>query len=358
MCGIIGTVGPWSMNDKDRQVLRNMFYLDTLRGRDSSGAVFFNIQDNNWKWFKAVGLPDAVEEMEGYRESWIAPMSAFIGHNRFATMGKVNVDNAHPFHKGNIIGVHNGTLYKEDLSRLLPFIDRENAKDVTDTEIIYEVLENHPIETVWENISGPATLVWVDTAKSSFNIAVHDKRPLFMWETPNGRTFFASEPWMLSVGITRVHNSYDVRPKKLEKDIHLSFTREQVTFGVNQTRMEQKVRRTKLVPFGDRYLNKFQDYTVYGRRENDHKGHNFSLSKKVEETPPVPATKPKIVPAIDGDGNLKKRIDGTFISKERLEQSQCSWCSSLLSMQKCTLYAEDLQLCDECVAIAYHTESV
>ena len=361
MCGIIGTVGPWSMNDKDRQIVRNMFYLDVLRGRDSSGAVFFSALDNKRHWFKAVGLPDAVEEIKGYKEAWNAAISAFIGHNRFATMGEVNVNNAHPFEKGAVVGVHNGTLYKEDIVRLLAFIDRETPEGVTDTEIIYEVLASNPVQTLWENISGPATLVWVNTEEGSVNIAIHDKRPLFSWEAPNGRLFFASEPWMLSVGITRVHPNYDVRPKKIEKDIHFCITRENESYGINQTRLTQKTVRTPLVPFVDRYSKKYTNYSDLERGEHDHRGHNFHKKETIAEqkkkgTPP----KPKIMLSLNvtpNSENLKKRADGTFISKDRLSESQCSWCSKLLIIDKCELYAEDLQLCDECDAVAHHTEN-
>src|SRR3546814_8848521 len=43
---------------------------------------------------------------------------AFVGHNRFATKGKVNDLNAHPFHYGNIVGAHNGTLEKSSWDAL------------------------------------------------------------------------------------------------------------------------------------------------------------------------------------------------------------------------------------------------
>src|SRR3546814_12623264 len=43
---------------------------------------------------------------------------AFIGHNRAATLGKVNGLNAHPFRYDNIMGAHNGTLDTQSWLRL------------------------------------------------------------------------------------------------------------------------------------------------------------------------------------------------------------------------------------------------
>ena len=358
MCGIIGSVGPWSVSDKDKQAIRNMFYLDVLRGRDSSGAVFFNSQNKKSNWCKRIGLPDAIEDMKEYQEAWKSPFTSFIGHNRFATMGKVNIDNAHPFEKGDVVGVHNGTLYKEDLVRLLSLVDRETSKGVTDSEIIFEVLEKHNIETLWKNICGPATLVWLNSKEESTNIVVHDKRPLYSWTAPSGRMFFASEPWMISIGVSRAGMHTDINPLLLEKDVHICITREQESFGMNQIRTIQKIRRTPLVPFVDLSKKKYSDY--WDGRTYDHKGHNFPKGKEIACRPPRAAEKPKVVlpPQQDFDeGTLKKRADGTYITMNKLVKSLCSWCSSLLVAHKCFLYAEDLQLCDECEAVAHHTEA-
>ncbi|MSE24831.1 hypothetical protein GKC32_10305, partial [Lactobacillus curvatus] len=44
-----------------------------------------------------------------------ASLCVLMGHNRWATKGKINERNAHPFEHDHIIGAHNGTLRNQHL---------------------------------------------------------------------------------------------------------------------------------------------------------------------------------------------------------------------------------------------------
>ena len=76
------------------------------RGTDSWGGVIFNGSCANI--FKGVGkvTSSATDFLRKAAESRV-----MLGHTRAATVGKISKDNSHPFLVGNVLGVHNGSIY-------------------------------------------------------------------------------------------------------------------------------------------------------------------------------------------------------------------------------------------------------
>ena len=100
MCGIFGAIG-----QPDQAIIRALAIANRDRGLDSLG--FFN---STGKMAKNVGDPVDVLRQRRIAEFLADPKPWFIvGHTRYATRGKVSKRNAHPFRKGRIAGVHNGT---------------------------------------------------------------------------------------------------------------------------------------------------------------------------------------------------------------------------------------------------------
>lgn len=105
ICGIFGAIAP-AGKQINLGIIRALAWANRERGTDSCG--FFN---STGKMTKRAGDPakvlrdDKVSKwLKGSRDS-----SWFIaGHTRFATRGKVNRRNSHPFRYGRIIGSHNG----------------------------------------------------------------------------------------------------------------------------------------------------------------------------------------------------------------------------------------------------------
>src|SRR3546814_3133548 len=102
---------------------------------------------------------------------------AFVGHNRFATKGKVNDLNAHPFHYGNIVGAHNGTLEKSSWDAL----DKKLGEDTdVDSQAIIKSIATFGIEETVPLLQGAWALVWFDMEAQTLNFLRKDERPL-LW---------------------------------------------------------------------------------------------------------------------------------------------------------------------------------
>jgi hypothetical protein len=106
MCGIFGAVALNSNTKWNQGTVRALAWANRERGTDSLG--FF---DSSGKMTKAAGDPSDVLHRQRI-SAWLNKSQAdawFIaGHTRFATRGKVNRRNSHPFRYGRIIGSHNG----------------------------------------------------------------------------------------------------------------------------------------------------------------------------------------------------------------------------------------------------------
>ena len=194
MCGIVGYI---SNNDKlhlgaKDHFMRYALALDTLRGQDSTGVITLN------KRFTVTTLKTLMpgdvfvhskEYKKRYKSGW-----AQIGHNRAATRGSIDVDNAHPFTFGDVTMVHNGTLTNG--GRNMTTYD-STIGEVDSMQIAYALSQYPPEKAhlVLEQIDGSFALVWTDRRDESVNMVRNNDRPLHF-------TFNASKSimWYMSDG--------------------------------------------------------------------------------------------------------------------------------------------------------------
>lgn len=204
MCGLVGMAGNIMSNEK--KMFRDMLIFDQVRGFDSTGvAVIKGITDKNNKRFdvdKEVGTPTNLWEYgysplfsaRGIIEGW---PHAIIGHNRAATVGKVNRDNAHPFIIGDIVGVHNGSL------RIYKDLAGADTYDV-DSQALFNNIDINGIEHTWKNFVGAAALVYWNDKDETLNFIRNDERPLVFAESEKKDClFWASEAWMIQIAAQR-----------------------------------------------------------------------------------------------------------------------------------------------------------
>lgn len=107
MCGIYGAIAPQGQQF-NLGLLMALTWANRERGTDSCG--FF---DSTGKMTKRAGDPADVLRKDNVQK-WLKASrdrAWFIaGHTRYATRGKVNRRNSHPFRYGRIVGSHNGMV--------------------------------------------------------------------------------------------------------------------------------------------------------------------------------------------------------------------------------------------------------
>lgn len=132
MCGIIGYVGPKLVEQEVFNGLKKLEY----RGYDSAGMLTVN--KNGFFITKSLGKVDYLGDKISHYENSVCG----IGHTRWATHGKVSLQNAHPQCSNNNVWaiVHNGVV--ENYEQLKhDFLEEYTFYGETDTEIIANLLE-------------------------------------------------------------------------------------------------------------------------------------------------------------------------------------------------------------------------
>lgn len=235
MCGIVGFMG--RANRARLNAFHDMLIWGVVRGSHATGAV--GIRNKPYEIVKAPVQPLELMSTQRYATE-IDNMANYcvIGHNRYATSGhKDSEDNAHPFNKGNIILVHNGTVRKFGL----PDADKFDC----DSEAITNAIDKLGIDEAWKLVDGAATLVWWDIQQQALNIISNGTRPIFFSLEENGEAiFFSSELDFHKMAMRRwklkIHRGESMFP---EKDILYTFKYK------DKSRMELSGEQRQLIPY-------------------------------------------------------------------------------------------------------------
>ncbi len=135
MCGIVGYIG----KQNAIPILFNGLKKLEYRGYDSAGIALYNEKSKKIQTAKAVGF---VNNLQSHLPNTISNFG--IGHTRWATHGKVSVNNTHPHCdcKNNIFVVHNGIIenYAELKNELIKHGHKFHSE--TDTEVIAHLIED------------------------------------------------------------------------------------------------------------------------------------------------------------------------------------------------------------------------
>lgn len=203
MCGLVGCAG--LLGVAHEKALSQLLIIDQLRGTHSVGLLGVNY-NKEWTLSHSTQNPASALQTAEFKDTMKGVNRLFIGHNRYATQGKVNVANAHPFHYGDIIGAHNGTLVSE---ALLPV-----KKHEVDSQNLYDSLNTAgSIEELSPRIEGAFALTWYDMKDEKLHICRNDERELFYTFTKDKKAvFWASEAIMLEFILGRIKPAIEHGP--------------------------------------------------------------------------------------------------------------------------------------------------
>ena len=205
MCGIVGIAcfNKRGIICKDYDLFEDLLVADSLRGSDGTGILMVTTGGSPHT-LKIGSDPFALMGSKEYRNKFSdlpikKDIRFVVGHNRYATTGKVETACAHPFHEGKIILVHNGTLNNWS---------KHDKKYPVDSQALAALIDEKGIDEAIDMISGAWAIVYYDTEARTMHFLRNAERPLYIgYDKKMNRIVWASEKEMLDWVLHRNHET-------------------------------------------------------------------------------------------------------------------------------------------------------
>ena len=190
MCGNFGMITNVNSANHQKFIYQGL-YIDALRGMDSTGLMTVDSLGDITINKKAMTASDFLNLKKVDDQIGDYSNRVFIGHNRAATRGAVNNQNAHPFQHGHITMVHNGSLVSY---HTLP----DHTKFTVDSEAVAHSLMAIGDKATLKKLNGAFALVWWDDNDKRLKMARNSQRPLHLASIEGKNTvIWGSEESML-----------------------------------------------------------------------------------------------------------------------------------------------------------------
>lgn len=228
MCGLTALIGT-DISQADVLGFQKLAQLSSLRGQDSVGFYDYHLSpkhnEKECRYYKELGSAGLYFAEGGrwdnsfYWNRYFAKKNIFnapvvlVAHARAATKGAVEKKNAHPFHQGNILGVHNGTIHTH-------FEGRDKFE--TDSEALFAYMNEHGeqkgLDMVNQLWSAAYALMWINLKERTFNIARNSDRTLYyMKHKHKDACFLSSDKLFLAAVLQYIGKDFD-EPQMVPKE--------------------------------------------------------------------------------------------------------------------------------------------
>jgi predicted glutamine amidotransferase len=203
MCGLVGIYSS-NLFQKHKECLAYLLYVDTWRGRDSTGVAAIRGNADTQTLKSTVPGYEFVDNKK-FDDHLKYNDIAWIGHNRYGTIGRNIKSNAHPFEVLDdggaclLVGAHNGTLKNKGALA-------DHNLFGTDSEALFNNIALEGIEKTIEKVEGAWALTWYDHIEEELRFLRNSERTLFYaYEEGKKTLIWASEAWMIRVCCERAN---------------------------------------------------------------------------------------------------------------------------------------------------------
>ena len=229
MCGLVGVYGDLYVDHL--KYFRQALIADYVRGKHSTGMTAVKASGDVFNKKLAID-PINFLDLKAVNDNILNTNTLIMGHNRHATLGGINAQNAHPFEHGNITLMHNGTLNNK--------VALQHQYDApvfgTDSELVCWLLNEYDVATIIPKLEGAFALTWYDAGEDTFNFIRNDERPMAM-ALDGGTLLYASEWRMLGWIMERnrlVIKDFDVFEPKAGEHYKFSYDKKVITKEVTE----------------------------------------------------------------------------------------------------------------------------
>lgn len=359
MCGLIGMVG--TLEHKHKMAMLDLFFLDTLRGKDSTGLTSVDKDKNvltrkmTIPGYEFIEIPVVRNAMKHNDQLW-------MGHNRFKTTGDVSRANAHPFEvldeDGDVllVGAHNGTLHNK-----YKLEDQLKEKYETDSEALFNWFVEAPnYKDAVKELKGAWSLTFWDATSDTLHFLRNAERPMTYAYTKDRKVLvWASEPWMIINACRR--NGVELATNEKGLSCAATNTDTLYTLEIPQERDKELPELKREVGYTGAPVQTFhQPNYWWGQKKDDFWDPNDPLNEETEkkaaqgkkERTPNEASNGKPLTALVSFGNIKG-FDGKYVSEtdyDKIKAKGCGWCKEEFQSGSVVAWMdEETLVCNKCM---------
>jgi len=192
MCGLCGYIThkdakltPKQLKQREG-ILKGLMLAMQERGTHSTGigVIVPDKKEEKFCIYKRALSAKQLTETDDFDTVMKWKPRVVLAHTRFATIGAITDNNAHPFKEGTIMGTHNGHV-----TNWRSICDEEAE---VDSQAIFQALNEaeNDFKTALKRLDGAFAITWIDLRDTSKLYLVKQTNPLYLIKVNELQTYF------------------------------------------------------------------------------------------------------------------------------------------------------------------------